>query len=411
MLAVNLGSRGFDEALRHARILQPSRAAPTGATCAARTARRTRTTSRSGASATRWTGPGRSTTAPPTNTAASPTRSARGMKAFDQTLELVACGSSHANMPTYPDWEAEVLDECYDNVDYISLHTYWDNYDNDYLNFLAKSVLLDRYIHTVGGDHRLRQGEEALEARRLHLLRRVERLVPQPQARRSATTTALDWPKAPRAPRGRLQFRGRAAGRLRAQHLHPPRRPREDRLHRAARERDRADHDGERRAGLEADDLLPATTTPRSTAAARRSNVAVDVPTYDAKVADDVPYLDVAAVRERRRQDRHLLHGQPPPGRGDDASTSTWPASRRRRSPSTSRSPIPTSRRPTPRRRRTASCRKRGKGVARQRRRGQGQPAAALLPRDPRERSERRGSRPRMVGAERDSVDPEPYRS
>src|SRR5690606_9627481 len=26
-------------------------------------------------------------------------------------------------------------------------------------------------------------------------------------------------------------------------------------------------------------------------------NVAVDVPTYDAKVADDVPYLDVAAVR------------------------------------------------------------------------------------------------------------------
>ena len=28
-------------------------------------------------------------------------------------------------------------------------------------------------------------------------------------------------------------------------------------------------------------------------------NVAVDVPTYDAKVADDVPYLDVAAVRSR----------------------------------------------------------------------------------------------------------------
>ena len=41
--------------------------------------------------------------------------------------------------------------ECYDNVDYISLHTYWDNWDDDYLNFLAKSVLLDRYIHTVGG--------------------------------------------------------------------------------------------------------------------------------------------------------------------------------------------------------------------------------------------------------------------
>ncbi len=34
----------------------------------------------------------------------------RAMKVFDPTLELVACGSSHPNMPTYPAWEAEVLD-------------------------------------------------------------------------------------------------------------------------------------------------------------------------------------------------------------------------------------------------------------------------------------------------------------
>ncbi len=76
---------------------------------------------------------------------------ARGMKTFDPKLELIACGSSHMNMPTYPDWEAEVLAECYDNVDYISLHTYWENYENDTQNFLAKTVLLDRYIGTVAG--------------------------------------------------------------------------------------------------------------------------------------------------------------------------------------------------------------------------------------------------------------------
>ncbi|HZP20770.1 MAG TPA: alpha-N-arabinofuranosidase [Bauldia sp.] len=76
---------------------------------------------------------------------------ARGMKTFDASLQLVACGSSHANMPTYPDWEREVLEECYDNVDYISLHTYWQNYESDSLNFLAKTVLLDRYIGTVSG--------------------------------------------------------------------------------------------------------------------------------------------------------------------------------------------------------------------------------------------------------------------
>jgi alpha-L-arabinofuranosidase len=75
----------------------------------------------------------------------------RGMKVFDPSLELVACGSSNAEMPTYPEWEATVLGECYDNVDYISLHTYWNNYDDDYLNFLANSVALDRYIGTIGG--------------------------------------------------------------------------------------------------------------------------------------------------------------------------------------------------------------------------------------------------------------------
>lgn len=75
----------------------------------------------------------------------------RGMKRFDPTLQLVAGGSSHANMPTYPEWEAEVLAECFDTVNFISLHTYWDNWDDDYLNFVAKSVPLERYIHTVGG--------------------------------------------------------------------------------------------------------------------------------------------------------------------------------------------------------------------------------------------------------------------
>jgi alpha-L-arabinofuranosidase len=76
---------------------------------------------------------------------------AKAMKAFDPTLELVACGSSHSFMPSYPQWEADVLDQCYDNVDYLSLHMYFENYEDDYLNFLAKPVILDRYIQTVSG--------------------------------------------------------------------------------------------------------------------------------------------------------------------------------------------------------------------------------------------------------------------
>jgi alpha-L-arabinofuranosidase len=74
---------------------------------------------------------------------------ARAMKQYDPTLQLVACGSSHMGMPTFPEWEATVLDHCYDNVDYISLHTYFANVENDIGTFLARSVGMDRYIETV----------------------------------------------------------------------------------------------------------------------------------------------------------------------------------------------------------------------------------------------------------------------
>ena len=121
----------------------------------------------------------------------------RGMKIFDQTLELVACGSSHANMPTYPDWEAEVLTECYDSGR-LHLAPHLLGQLGRRLSELRRQVGAARPLHQHRRrHHRLRQGEEALEARRLHLVRRMERLVPQPQAGREATSTASNWPKAP----------------------------------------------------------------------------------------------------------------------------------------------------------------------------------------------------------------------
>ncbi|MDC7238757.1 MAG: alpha-N-arabinofuranosidase, partial [Spirochaetales bacterium] len=41
---------------------------------------------------------------------------AKAIKLFDPELELVVCGSSTNQMPTFPEWEREVLEECYDNV-------------------------------------------------------------------------------------------------------------------------------------------------------------------------------------------------------------------------------------------------------------------------------------------------------
>lgn len=73
------------------------------------------------------------------------------MKMVDPSIELVACGSSNARMPTFPEWEATVLDHTYELVDYISLHTYFGNQAGDTANFLAQSVGMDAFIDTVIG--------------------------------------------------------------------------------------------------------------------------------------------------------------------------------------------------------------------------------------------------------------------
>ena len=52
---------------------------------------------------------------------------AKVMKMVDPSIELVACGSSHSGMPTFGEWEAEVLKECWEQVDYLSLHSYYGN--------------------------------------------------------------------------------------------------------------------------------------------------------------------------------------------------------------------------------------------------------------------------------------------
>ena len=79
---------------------------------------------------------------------------AKTLRAFDKSLELVVCGSSNADMPTYPEWERIVLEHTYESVDHISLHMYFANRAKNTANYLALSEKLDRYIATVAVDHR-----------------------------------------------------------------------------------------------------------------------------------------------------------------------------------------------------------------------------------------------------------------
>jgi len=73
---------------------------------------------------------------------------ARGMRQMDRNLELVVCGSSNRNMPTFGHWEEEVLENTYDLVDHISLHTYYESYGNNQ-EFLLCSTDLDYFINEV----------------------------------------------------------------------------------------------------------------------------------------------------------------------------------------------------------------------------------------------------------------------
>lgn len=73
----------------------------------------------------------------------------RVMRLLDPSIELVACGSSYHGIPTFGEWEATVLDEAYDVVDYLSLHTYYGNRHNNTPNFLASNVGMDQFISDV----------------------------------------------------------------------------------------------------------------------------------------------------------------------------------------------------------------------------------------------------------------------
>ncbi|MEU0558962.1 alpha-N-arabinofuranosidase [Dactylosporangium sp. NPDC006015] len=74
---------------------------------------------------------------------------ARAMRQIQPDLELVACGSSGSGMPTFGEWERVVLTETYDVVDLVSAHAYYCEEDGDLASFLASAVDMDHFIDAV----------------------------------------------------------------------------------------------------------------------------------------------------------------------------------------------------------------------------------------------------------------------
>lgn len=76
-------------------------------------------------------------------------RTAKAMRQIDPDIDLVACGSSGRGMPTFGAWEREVLEQTYDDVDYISCHAYYEEKDGDLVSFLSSGIDMDQFIRSV----------------------------------------------------------------------------------------------------------------------------------------------------------------------------------------------------------------------------------------------------------------------
>lgn len=72
----------------------------------------------------------------------------KAMKWTDPGIETAACASSSPFLAHYPQWDLEVLQECYETVDYLSLHHYHSAPAGDWAALLGGSCYFEDYINT-----------------------------------------------------------------------------------------------------------------------------------------------------------------------------------------------------------------------------------------------------------------------
>ena len=87
---------------------------------------------------------------------------AKAMRRADESIKLIASGSSNFNPDSdWIGWNRTVLEKLKPEIDYISLHTYIGNYDNNFEKYLAISRDLDRRIEIVEGQIKAAQERQA----------------------------------------------------------------------------------------------------------------------------------------------------------------------------------------------------------------------------------------------------------
>jgi alpha-N-arabinofuranosidase len=76
-------------------------------------------------------------------------QAAKMMKDVDKSVELVVCGSCTVRLPTYMEWDRQVLEYIGDLADYVSLHRYVGNQNDDTPDYLAIMNAIDRQIEEM----------------------------------------------------------------------------------------------------------------------------------------------------------------------------------------------------------------------------------------------------------------------
>ena len=80
---------------------------------------------------------------------------AKQMRVIDDKVNLIACGSSGPFMRTYLEWDREVLEQCYGDVDAISLHRYIGNTKGetgeDSAKYMTLNLSMEQQIEDIIG--------------------------------------------------------------------------------------------------------------------------------------------------------------------------------------------------------------------------------------------------------------------
>ena len=120
---------------------------------------------------------------------------ARLMRWVSPQVQLTACGSSSRDLPTFGAWEYEVLEQCFDEVDFLSVHAYFENPHADSWEFLGNIDRMDLHIREVAAV------ADAVAARR-HSPKRIALAVDEwniwYKARTGEHVRQPGWPQAPR---------------------------------------------------------------------------------------------------------------------------------------------------------------------------------------------------------------------